>query len=79
VDSRRTLRLPLVYWRRGSQQWLSRKPRCHPKVALANAVAALTARMSARQRQRMDFVEAWFDPDRDETPEGVRPNVQRYS
>lgn len=55
------------------------QPRCHPRVALANAVVALTTRMSARTRQRIDFVEAWFDPDSDETPEGVKPDVRRYA
>lgn len=55
------------------------QPRCHPQVTIANAVVSLTARIAAKQRQQIDFVEQWFDPDSDETPEGVRPDVQRYS
>jgi predicted dehydrogenase len=53
-------------------------PRCHPKVAMGDAVIALTANMAARQGQRIEFKEAWFDIDSDETPEGVKPDLTRY-
>ncbi len=53
-------------------------PHCHPKVALGDAVIALTANLAARKGQRVEFQEAWFDPDRDETPEGVKPDMARY-
>ncbi|HID75624.1 MAG TPA: Gfo/Idh/MocA family oxidoreductase [Planctomycetaceae bacterium] len=46
------------------------QPRCHPEVALADAVIALTANLAARKGQRIDFREEWFDPASDETPEG---------
>jgi predicted dehydrogenase len=55
------------------------QPKCHPKVALADAVIALTTNMSAREGRRIEFEEAWFDPDKDETPEGVKPDVKRYA
>jgi len=54
-------------------------PRCHPKVALADAVIALVTNLAARQQRKIDFAEAWFDPDSDETPEGVKPDVTRYA
>ena len=55
------------------------QPRCHPVVALGDAVIALVTNLAARQAKRIEFQEAWFDPDRDETPEGVKPDVSRYS
>jgi predicted dehydrogenase len=54
------------------------QPRCMPKVALGDAVIALTTNMAARQGARIDFNEAWFDIHNDETPEGVKPDVSRY-
>ena len=53
-------------------------PHCHPKVALGDAVIALTANQAARKGERIEFKEEWFDIDRDETPEGVKPDVARY-
>jgi predicted dehydrogenase len=53
------------------------KPRCHPKVALADAVIALTTNMAARQSRRIEFKKEWFDPDDDATPEGIAPEVAR--
>ena len=53
-------------------------PRCHPKVALGDAVIALTTNIAARQGARIAFKEEWFDIDSDETPEGVKPDVTRY-
>jgi predicted dehydrogenase len=55
------------------------KPRCHPVVAMADAVIALTANMSAEQGKPIEFKEEWFDPNKDETPEGVAPDINRYS
>jgi len=54
------------------------RPRCYPKVALGDAVIALVANKAARESKRIEFKEEWFDPDRDETPEGVKPDVTRY-
>lgn len=45
------------------------QPRCHPKVALADAVIALTTNLAARKGLRIEFEEEWFDPDSDATPE----------
>jgi predicted dehydrogenase len=44
-------------------------PRCHPKMALGDAVIALVANMAARRGERIDFKEEWFDIDKEATPE----------
>ena len=43
--------------------------RCSPKVALADAVIALTTNLAAREERRIEFKDEWFDPMSDETPE----------
>ncbi|NUQ65277.1 MAG: Gfo/Idh/MocA family oxidoreductase [Pirellulales bacterium] len=55
------------------------QPRCGPKVAMADAIIALTTNIAARQAKRIEFKEEWFDPDSDETPEGVKPDLSRYA
>lgn len=55
------------------------QPRCHPKVALADAVIALVTNMAARQGRAITFQKEWFDPDSDETPEGVAPDPSLYA
>ncbi len=54
------------------------QPRCGPKVALGDAVIALTTNIAARQDTRIEFKKEWFDIESDETPEGVKPDVGRY-
>lgn len=54
------------------------KPRCHPTVAMGDAIIALTANTAAREGRRIEFKEEWFDPNSDETPEGVKPDLTRY-
>jgi predicted dehydrogenase len=54
-------------------------PRCHPKVALGDAVIALVTNQAMREERRIEFKPEWFDIDSDETPEGVAPDVKRYS
>ncbi|MBN1393783.1 MAG: Gfo/Idh/MocA family oxidoreductase [Pirellulales bacterium] len=51
------------------------QPRCGPKVALGDAIIALTANIAARNGERIEFKKEWFDPDSDETPEGIPPSV----
>lgn len=45
------------------------KVRCHGRVALADAVMALSAIVSMRNRQPITFSDAWYDPASDEAPE----------
>ena len=54
------------------------QPRCYPKVAMADAVIALTTNIAAEKGTRIEFQESWFDPDSDDTPEGVAPDISRY-
>jgi predicted dehydrogenase len=51
------------------------KPKCHPKVAMADAIIALTTNIAMRENRRIEFKPEWFDIDSDETPEGVKPTV----
>lgn len=46
------------------------KPRCHGKVAMTDAIIALTSNLSMRQHKRIAFKPGWFDPkDRSAVPE----------
>ncbi|MBL9125710.1 MAG: gfo/Idh/MocA family oxidoreductase, partial [Planctomycetaceae bacterium] len=50
-------------------------PKCHPEVALGDAVIALTSNLAIRGQKQIDFKPEWFDINSDETPEGVTPSV----
>jgi len=56
-------------------------PKCHPKVALGDAVIAHTTNIAIRNpsQSRIDFKREWFDIASDETPEGEKPDLSRYS
>jgi len=41
-----------------------RLPRCHGKVAMADAIIALTANKAMKDRQRIEFQHDWFDPEK---------------
>jgi hypothetical protein len=54
------------------------QPRCRPDVAVGDAIIALTTnvamdRAAAGEGGYVQFDEAWFDVDRDETPDGSKP------
>jgi len=51
------------------------KPKCHPQVALADAVIALTTNIAMQRREQITFKPEWFDIDSDETPEGEKPET----
>jgi predicted dehydrogenase len=51
------------------------QPRCRPKVALGDAVIALTTNIAIRENRRIEFKKEWFDIDSDETPEGIAPRA----
>ena len=40
------------------------------EVALADAVIALTSNIAMREKRRIEFQEAWFDPKSPEVPDG---------
>lgn len=48
-------------------------PKCHPKVALADAVIALTSNLAMARNERIEFKPEWFDIDSDETPDDRPP------
>ena len=54
------------------------QPRCHPRVALADAVIALTTNIAAQESRPITFKKEWFDPESDETPEDVKPDLSGY-
>lgn len=57
-------------------------PRCHPKVALGDAAIALTTNIAIRdpqEKSRIEFQHGWFDIDSDDTPDGVKPDLNRYA
>jgi hypothetical protein len=52
-------------------------PRCHGRVAMADAIIALTANIAMRgckdsgyRPERIEFKNAWFDPTVAEVPDG---------
>ncbi|HQU46124.1 MAG TPA: gfo/Idh/MocA family oxidoreductase, partial [Pirellulales bacterium] len=51
------------------------KPKCHPEVALADAVIALTTNQAIRNREQIVFKNEWFQIESDETPDGEKPEV----
>jgi predicted dehydrogenase len=53
------------------------KPRCYPEKAMADAIIALTTNMAAKSGTPIEFKEEWFAIDKDETPEGEKPDVNR--
>jgi len=46
-----------------------RLPRCHGRVAMADAIIALTSNVAMRKRQRIEFDPRWFDPASREVPD----------
>jgi predicted dehydrogenase len=58
--------------------------RCHPKVAMADAIIALTTNIAMRTEKKVTFKPEWFDIDHDATPEaellpdGKKPDVNKY-
>ncbi len=46
---------------------------CHPKVAMADAVIALTSNLAMDRNERIEFKDEWFDIDSDEVPAGEPP------
>ena len=55
------------------------RPRCNPEVALGDAVIALTTNLAIRENRRIEFKPEWFKIESDETPEGIKPDVSKWS
>ena len=54
----------------GDYDKLTGELRCDGTVAMGDAVIALVANMAMKQRRRIEFKEAWFDPKSPDVPEG---------
>jgi len=69
VDVSRGYREEIEHW-----AWCIRNPgkgevKCGPKVAMADAVIALTTNIAIKENRRIEFKSEWFDIDDDATPE----------
>ena len=49
--------------------------KCTPKVAMADAIIALTSNIAMKENRRIEFKPEWFDISSDETPEGNAPRA----
>jgi predicted dehydrogenase len=47
-----------------------RLPRCHGRVAMADAIVALTSNLSMKRRQRIEFADDWFKAESPAVPDG---------
>jgi hypothetical protein len=61
-------------------QGLSRQdrplPRCHGRVAMADAIIALTSNLAMHRRQRIEFKPEWFDAGSTEVPDAeMKPEL----
>ncbi|MFO0941083.1 MAG: hypothetical protein U0930_09965 [Pirellulales bacterium] len=57
------------------------KPRCHPEVAMGDAIIALTTNLAMAKQAKgepgyVKFQESWFDLNSDETPDGSKITEQ---
>ena len=52
------------------------RPKCHPEVAMADAIIALTTNKAIREGKKIEFDPKWFDINDDATPEGEAPTVK---
>jgi predicted dehydrogenase len=51
-------------------------PRCHGKVAMADAIIALTSNLAMKRRQRIEFQREWFDPASSAVPDAeMKPEL----
>jgi len=46
-----------------------RLPRCHGRVAMADAIIALTSNQAMHKKERIEFKHEWFDPASPEVPD----------
>src|SRR5262249_45150240 len=52
------------------------RPRCHGKVAMADAIIALTSNLAMKKHQRIEFRKEWFAPASKEVPDAaLRPDT----
>lgn len=53
-----------------------RQPRCHGKVAMADAIVALTSNLAMKHQKRIEFKPEWFDPKNAAVPDAeMKPEI----
>jgi len=63
-------------WNEGSSKQDRLMPRCHGRVAMADAIIALTSNLAMNRHQRIEFQEKWFDATSPEVPDPeMKPKV----
>jgi predicted dehydrogenase len=63
-------------WEQGSSDKDRPLPRCHGRVAMADAIIALTANLAMKRHQRIEFKHDWFEAESGEVPDPeVQPEV----
>jgi len=60
------------------------QPKCHPEIALGDAVIALTTNIAIERGKKgesnlIHFDPEWFKIDSDATPEGIKPDIKKYA
>ncbi len=73
MDISRGYREEIEHW-----AWCIRNPgkgevKCNPKVAMADAVIALTSNKAMRENKRIEFKKEWFDINDNAVPDGAPP------
>jgi predicted dehydrogenase len=56
-------------WNEGKDKKDRPMPRCHGRVAMADAIIALTSNLAMRRHQRIEFKPEWFDAASPEVPD----------
>jgi predicted dehydrogenase len=63
-------------WNQGSNKQDRPLPRCHGRVAMADAIIALTSNLAMHRHQRIEFRPEWFEAERSEVPDPeLKPEV----
>jgi predicted dehydrogenase len=63
-------------WDQGVSSDPSKWPRCHGRVAMADAIVALTSNLAMKRRQRIEFKSEWFDAAASDVPDAeMKPEV----
>ncbi|MCI0461238.1 MAG: hypothetical protein L0Z62_30185, partial [Gemmataceae bacterium] len=63
-------------WDEGMDKKDRPMPRCHGRVAMADAIIALTSNLAMRRHQRLEFKPEWFEAASPEVPDPeMKPEV----
>jgi predicted dehydrogenase len=63
-------------WNEGSSKQDRPMPRCHGRVAMADAIIALTSNLAMNRHQRIEFQERWFEAASPEVPDPeMKPKI----